>query len=362
VIRNNCSVDEIINKALNEEPLSKQEIIRLLRLDDPLAIDNLLSSARALRYRYFGNKIFLYGFLYFSTWCHNDCAFCYYRSSNELCERYRKTNKEVLEAACQIADSGIHLLDLTMGEDPFYSKDAFTPLLQLTKEVRRQTGLTLMISPGILPDNVISRLSDAGVEWYACYQETHNRNLFARLRLGQDYTERLSRKYQAKDAGIFVEEGILLGVGETVYDIADSIEAMRKMGAQQIRVMGFVPQKGTPMQGNGYPKETSEQMVIAVLRLVFPNRLIPASLDVHGIAGLQEQLEAGANVVTSLITPQSGMLGVAQSTLDVAQGLRTKKGILPILNNLMLEVATVDEYVSWMVRERNHSLKQRDTK
>ena len=66
-----------------------------------------------------------------------------------------------------------------------------------------------------------------------------------------------------------------------------------------------------------------ECLFIAVLRLTLPDRLIPASLDVDGIKGLKMRLEAGANVVTSIIPRNNSLAGVSQSSLDFEQGLRT---------------------------------------
>lgn len=352
---NTCfGIEGILAKALCEESLTKGEVLSLLSLKQAGDIKKLFEVARRLRARYFGDKIFLYGFLYFSTWCRNNCAFCYYRASNRLCQRYRKTERQVMEAALETADSGVHLLDLTMGEDPFYyqGKDGFEPLLHLIKEIKRQTSLPIMISPGALPDKVLAKLFETGAEWYACYQETHNKKLYHQLRLNQSYSDRLRKKYKAAQLGVLIEEGILAGVGESLEDVADSMEEMRRMGAHQVRVMNFIPQKGTPMHDFPPPPKMRELLIIAVLRLLFPRRLIPASLDVYGIEGLKGKLEAGANVVTSLILPHSDMVGVAQSTLDIAEGYRTVEGITPILNESGLTKASLDDYISWIENER----------
>ncbi len=356
MIRNNSCflIEEILDKALCEEPLSRGEILYLLRLNKAEEVNKLFTVAQRLRRRYFGNNIFLYGFLYFSTWCRNNCAFCCYRASNRLCQRYRKTDRQIIEVALDMAASGVHLLDLTMGEDPFYyeKEDGFEPLLHLIKEVKRETSLPIMISFGAIPDEVLKELFETGAEWYACYQETHNEKLFYQLRLGQSYSDRLNKKYKAARLGLLIEEGILSGVGESLDDVADSMEEMRKMGAHQVRVMNFIPQQGTPMQDFPPPPKMRELLIIAVLRLLFPRRLIPASLDVYGIDGLKGKLEAGANVVTSLILPHSEMVGVAQSTLDICEGYRTVKGITPILNELGLTKAELHDYVSWIENER----------
>ncbi len=160
---------------------------------------------------------------------------------------------------------------------------------------------------------------------------------------------------------MLIEEGILTGVGESLDEVADSMEAMRQMGVHQARVMNFVPQKGTPMGHFAFPHPDRENRMIAILRLLLPDRLIPASLDVYGIDGLRGKLRAGANVVTSLIPPSSGLMGVAQSTLGVCEGHRTARAVTPILDELGLRKAGLGDYLFWMEEEKKHFLKDRGT-
>ena len=89
---------------------------------DGQEMEALFSRARAARERRFGNKVFLYGFVYFSTYCSNNCTFCYYRRDNWI-DRYRKGADELLEISGRLARSGVHMIDLTMGEDAHYRDD-----------------------------------------------------------------------------------------------------------------------------------------------------------------------------------------------------------------------------------------------
>ena len=347
-------LDPLLKKALKEEPLSRAEILYLLAPKGREEQERVDEVARKLRDRYFGNKIFLYGFVYFSTWCRNQCAFCYYRAPNRLCERYRKTDHQILEASIDLAESGVHLLDLTMGEDPLYfdNNGGFQPLLSLVRAVKAETALPVMVSWGVPPEKVVEQLPGAGADWFACYQETHNHDLFRTLRLHQDYQRRLQIKQKAREVGLLIEEGMLSGVGDSLEDVADSIETMKHLGAHQVRVMNFVPQEGTPMGFLPPPPSIRENTIISALRLLLPHQLIPASLDVQGIDGLRERLRAGANVITSLIPPSSELKGVAQSTLGICEGRRTPKAILPILDALGLRKASLDEYVRWVNQEK----------
>jgi len=348
---------KILDKARREEILDGSEIVFLLSLTQKSQIDAVFEAAGELRFRHFGNRVFLYGFVYLSTFCRNHCNFCYFRNTNQLPVRYRREASEIIEAAQSLAESGVHLIDLTLGEDPQYFQDqGFESLIQLIKAVRQTTNLPIMVSPGVVPTDVLSDFARAGANWYACYQETHNRKLFKKLRPGQHYDTRLENKERAGPLGLLTEEGLLCGIGESAQDIADSIEAMRSLEVSQMRAMSFVPQEGTPLQSWKEPDPLREILTLAVLRLAFPDRLIPATLDVAGLTGLQSRLEAGANVVTSLVPPGFGLAGVAQNSLDIADARRTIASIVPELEKLGLQTASLEDYLIW-VEDRRRQIK-----
>jgi methylornithine synthase len=305
----------------------------------------VFAAAREVRARHSGDAVFLYGFVYFSTYCRNECAFCFYRADNDESPRYRKTAEEVVAICRDLAASGVVLLDLTMGEDPaIHDEPGHRALLDLVGAVARETGAPVMISPGVLPEESLRALRAAGADWYALYQETHTPALYERLRVGQPFAARTAARSAARRAGLLVEDGLLTGIGDTAADRARSIVAMREAGWEQVRVMTFVPQSGTPLADARTAGDADELLTIAAMRLAMPDRFIPASLDVDGIAGLERRLLAGANVVTSIVPPTMGLAGVSQAELDIDEGYRTVHGVLPHLTRLGLRPAGVDEY------------------
>lgn len=327
--------------------MTKQEIIRLLETEDGEEVARLFAKAREIRKENQENKIFAYGFVYFTTYCRNNCNFCYYRRSNDI-ERYRKSKEEILATSKALIDSGVNLIDLTMGEDPKYHAEDFETVAEIIRTIKEEYDTPIMISPGVVSDAVIDKLKAAGADWYAVYQETHNRKLFEKLRVNQSYDERMHAKLYAREIGMKIEEGLLAGVGETTEDIADSLEIMGKIGAQQVRVMSFVPQEGSPMEGRSTPDRMLELKIIALMRILYPKALIPASLDVDGIDGLEDRINAGANLITSIIPPKSGFMGVAHNTLDVDEGGRTVAEAKVILGRMGLRVATREEYKEYI--------------
>ncbi|MGN0659921.1 MAG: methylornithine synthase PylB [Emergencia sp.] len=329
---------------------SEEELVRLLKSEDPDEIQALFAAARKTRQQVQGDRIFAYGFVYFTTYCRNNCNFCYYRKSNHI-ERYRKGMAEVLETSRALIESGVNLIDLTMGEDPQYHAEQFESVCSIIRTIKEEYDTPVMISPGVVSRDVIDRFADAGADFYALYQETHNRELFEKLRVGQDYDERMNAKLYAKEKGMYIEEGLLAGVGESEEDIARSLKIMGEIGARQVRVMSFIPQPGSPMEDCSTPDRMKELKIIALMRLLYPKALIPASLDVDGISGLEDRINAGANLITSIIPPRSGFMGVAHNTMDVDEGGRTVEEAASILKNMGLRIADREEYKTFLKEE-----------
>jgi methylornithine synthase len=341
-------VRELCRRALIGDSLGEPDLATLLAARGDGA-EAVFAAAREARARSFGDTVFLYGFVYFSTYCRNACAFCFYRADNDESPRYRKSRDEVVAICRDLAGSGVVLLDLTMGEDPVIHDDpGYAGLLALVTAVCEDSGLPVMVSPGVVPDAVLAGLRAGGADWYALYQETHTPELYASLRTGQPFAARVAARSAARRAGLLVEDGLLTGIGDTAADRAHSIAEMRAAAWEQVRVMTFVPQAGTPLAGVSPAGDEAELLTIAAMRLAMPESLIPASLDVDGIRGLERRLNAGANVVTSIVPPTVGLAGVSQAELDIDEGRRTVAGVLPHLARLGLRPGTVAEYRAWL--------------
>jgi methylornithine synthase len=322
-------LETILDDAVEERCLDRDTVSLLLSLREPGDIESLFRAARSARQARHGNRVYVYGFVYFSNHCRNSCAFCGCRASSSDAERYRKSAEEVVSLSTGLMDEGVHLVDLTMGEDPYFLGNRGEKLLDVVSDVRDAAPRgCLMVSPGVVPPELLTSMREAGADWYACYQETYNPMLYGLLRPGQDFGRRMAAKLHAKRCGLLIEEGMMVGVGETLADRVGSIMAMGTLGAQQVRAMTFVPPNGV------CDSIMDELKAIAVMRLAYPDRLIPASLDVQGLEGLAPRLAAGANVVTSVIPPGSGLKGVANPTLGIDADQRSPSAVRQELDRL----------------------------
>ena len=99
------------------EPAGARDLETLLRAGDEAPL--VFAAAREARARHSGDTVFLYGFVYFSTYCRNECTFCFYRADNDESPRYRKDDgRGRRDLRATSPTPACILVDLTMGEDP----------------------------------------------------------------------------------------------------------------------------------------------------------------------------------------------------------------------------------------------------
>jgi methylornithine synthase len=70
------------------------------------------------------------------------------------------------------------------------------------------------------------------------------------------------------------------------------------------------------------------------------------------------RLEAGANVITSIIPPKKKLAGVSQSSLDIEQGLRSVPEVKKVLADMGLRIAGSNNYKSWMAARKESGIRE----
>ena len=335
-------LDNFAEGILNGLKLSDDNLRELVSINEKEELEKLHYVSRKVKDHFFRNKVFLYSFVYFSTYCKNKCAFCYYRKPHDI-ERYRLGVQEVRSICQVLKGENIHMVDLTMGEDPYFhdSPDRF---IDIIKTVKSELNLPIMISPGVMGNEVLKELHENGANFLALYQETHDRSLYQKLRTGQSFDDRVNTRKFAKSIGYCVEDGILTGFGEDTESTIISLRGMEENCPDMVRVMTFVPQEGTPLEGVTQKPNISELKILSIMRLMFPDRLIPASLDLEGIDGMVQRLNAGANVVTSIIPSNSSLEGVVNYDRHLEEKDRDPKSVIRRLKGMGMEPATQSDF------------------
>ncbi len=282
-------IQKILDKALQEEPLSREEVVTLLSLNSVTeAVAPLYQAGREAARRFSRNQGRVWAAIGVDYQpCPMNCRFCSFGEAWGLVQSRMEWPPERVEAqAVDFADQGAHWITLRTTED--YSIDR---LAELCRRVIRATQgrVEMVANTGELTVSQAEKLKVAGFTtvYHAC-----------RLREGIDtilsVETRLATMKSAQAAGLKLAHLVEpVGVEHRPEEIADCLLRALAYGATLTGAMARVPVPGTPLSDYGPLPERELAKVIAVTRLVAG----PRATDICVHPPLRAGLMAGANTV-----------------------------------------------------------------
>lgn len=219
---------EALDKAARGEGLLPEEAVCLFEAAGPREWETIFSIARTLTEKYFQRRIHFFAPLYFSDICVNDCSYCGYKRSNNF-RRKALTPEAFVAEARYLWDQGHRSILMVAAEHPVFSGPlrAANYLMQL-----QRSGLEFSVALEVGPykQTEYRELAGMGVSRFVLYQETYNRELYAKLHKGpkEDFDFRYDAMGRALSAGI-PEAGIgfLAGLGDIKEELAAVIQHAR---------------------------------------------------------------------------------------------------------------------------------------
>ena len=205
-----------VERALSE-PAGRYTLNRLTTLVSPAAagyLEQMAQQAHDLTLRRFGRTIQLYAPLYVSNYCVNRCLYCGFNASHRFA-RTRLTVDETVADAEVIASEGFRHILLVSGEDR-----AGVPVEYLAELAGRLRPKFSSISIEVYPmeQQEYERLLAAGIDGVTLYQETFDREVYAKYHPSgakADYDRRLVTHDYAARAGMRrLGIGALLGLSD----------------------------------------------------------------------------------------------------------------------------------------------------
>jgi biotin synthase len=294
---------KIIDKLAQERFLSRKEFKILLDSED----EALYQKARSARERFFGNKIYLRGLIEFTSYCKNDCLYCGLRRSNAEASRYRLTLEEILECCAEGYQAGMRTFVLQGGEDVFFDDEVLTEIIRAIKCRFSDCAVTLSI--GEREYKSLKLLREAGADRYLLRQETSDFEHYAALHpLEMTLISRQTCLHNIKELGFQTGCGFMVGSpGQTLGNIVSDLIFMKELDPEMIGVGPFIPHASTPLAHEKAGDLRLVLNIIAILRLMKPNLLLPATTALATIdkKGYELGINAGANVIMQNISPVS---------------------------------------------------------
>jgi biotin synthase len=308
-----------LEKILNKEKFDKDDLIRLLSIEDHTELEQLRVAAYETMLRHSGDNVYFRGLIEFSNVCTLDCLYCGIRRSNKDLTRYTLSRKEIVDSAMYCAEIGYGSLVLQSGErrdDNFiaFLTEIITEIKTKSRSAALPEGLGITLSVGEQTFDNYQRLFNAGAHRYLLRIEASNPKLFAKIHPAeQQYATRLQALKDLKAAGFQLGTGVMIGIpGQTIEDLASDIMFFKEIDADMIGMGPYITHHATPMcsfmdenqQKSNYNFQMALKM-IAVTRLYLKDVNIASTTALQALdpLGREEGLRYGANVVMPQATP-----------------------------------------------------------
>ena len=294
-------MEELVNKLEDLQILDREEFKKVLLCND----DYLFERARCVAQSVYGKNIFMRGLIEFTSYCKNNCYYCGLRAENKEAERYRLSKEQILDCCKTGYPLGFRTFVLQGGEDTHYTDEILVALVREIKATYPDCAVTLSI--GERSYESYELLFKAGTDRYLLRHETANDEHYKTLHPNSmSPTNRKKCLYDLKKIGYQVGCGFMVGTpNQTLEHIVDDLLFIKELQPQMVGIGPFIPHTNTPFNGKNAGNVHLTLNILAILRLMQPNLLIPATtaLGTLNARGREQGILAGANVIMPNLSP-----------------------------------------------------------
>ncbi|MFZ5994685.1 MAG: biotin synthase BioB [Thermodesulfobacteriota bacterium] len=229
--------------------------------------------------------------------CPHNCSFCAQSSHHRSpIKAYPlRQPKGLLEAAQAAQKSGAHRFSIvTSGAK--VSRQELLMICEAIQLIKGKTDLLPCASLGKLTLNEALLLKEAGLVRYHHNLEA-NRDFYPRVCTTQSHEDRLSTIHIAREAGLDICVGGILGLGESVQDRIKFALEIKHLSPDSIPLNFLDPRPGTPLEAQALLTPNEVIMTIALFRIIIPDVPIRLAGGRAKVLGDQQEaaIKAGIN-------------------------------------------------------------------
>lgn len=294
----------ILDKLYRTNCLNKEEIIFILDNIDKEWENYLFNLAKNTLFETYGNKIFIRGLLEFSNYCRNNCIYCGIRKDNSNIDRYRLDKKEILASLEESSELGYSTFVLQSGEDLYYTDEYLEDLIREIKFKYPDKAVTLSI--GERSFESYEKLFEAGADRFLLRHETADPIIYNSIHPKMYWNERKNCLYNLKNIGYQTGAGFIVGLpNQTNKVLAEDLLFLKELEPAMVGIGPLIPHPDTPLKKEKIGSAEKTIVLIALIRLLLPDALIPVTTALNTIYeyGFERGILAGANVIMLNISP-----------------------------------------------------------
>ena len=229
--------------------------------------------------------------------CSEDCTFCGQSAFFDTgIESYQlPTPEEVVEKATKAKQEGVESYCLVAAWREPSPKD-FEKVCKIISDINDKVGISVECSLGFLTKEQATKLKELKVKRYNHNLETA-KSKFPEICTTHTYEDRLKTLGIARDAGLELCTGGIIGLGETRAQRLELTLELARLFPEEVTINILVPVPGTPLELQTDLENSEIVRMFAVIRFLLPESVIKISggretmLDDSG----EELLQSGAN-------------------------------------------------------------------
>jgi len=267
--------NSIAGKLLNREQC------RTILTSNEIELMPLINAAFTVRKKFKGKSVTLHVIDNVENGhCSQDCQYCAQSAVSKVkIESYpMKTDAQIMQEAEMAYNSGAfrHCLVFS-GKGP--TQERIEHLAGLIKEMKQKFHpMQVCVSPGFINKSQAQILKEAGLD-----RLNHNlntsQNHYAKICSTHEYSDRINTLKAAKEVGLQLCCGVIIGMGETMDDVIDAALTLRELRPDSLPVNYFLPIDGLPL------KKTIELTPEYCLRVLCLYRFLNPSVELRVAAG-----------------------------------------------------------------------------
>lgn len=270
----NRTVDGAVARVLDGESLGRTEGVALLAQP----VEALAAGADLVRSRFSDGTVDACSIVNAKAGnCAEDCGFCAQSVHFDTgIDTYGFLDpEEILSAAKRAERDGAQRFGIVVAEKGVSKErrpEEWEQVIRAIRLVREETSVEADASLGILTREEAAILAEEGINHYNHNIETSPR-YFPEIVTSHSFEDRVATLRVAKDAGMDLCAGVILGMGETPTDRVEAAIALQDVGVSSLPVNVLNPVAGTPLGERESARISTTELIktIAVYRFLHPH-------------------------------------------------------------------------------------------
>jgi biotin synthase len=233
---------------LNGSAATREAALAVLESDDD-ELQAVLQAAFRIRERYWGRRVRVHVLRNAKSGiCSENCSFCSQAAGaySGIDHYMTQSVEELVEGAREAhGRNATKYCIVTATRGP--SDAQLDVICEAVEQIKREIPIHICTSLGLLNERQAGRLAEAGVDRYNHNLETSETH-YPEICQTHTFRDRLDTLLHAKEAGMEICCGGIMGMGETFADRVDLAFALRNIEAESIPVNFLDPRPGTPLE------------------------------------------------------------------------------------------------------------------